>query len=68
MNNGKIIQCHGYCNKWIGNDPEAIPTFYKWIKKNNFYCKDNILLSTATGYSDNGKYLDKSILENIKVD
>ena len=68
MYNNQIIQCHGYCNKWIGNDPEAIPTFYKWIKKNNFYCQNNILLSTATGYSDNGEYLDKSILENIKVD
>ena len=42
-----------------GNNPEAIPTVMRWIKKNEFKCEDAILLSTAQGYGDNGQRVPK---------
>jgi hypothetical protein len=52
MNNDKsIVQIHGYCNKWLGNNPEAIPTVVRWLRQNGIRCSEHILTCTATGYS-----------------
>jgi hypothetical protein len=62
-NNDNIVQIHGFGNKWLGNNPEAIPTVMRWIKENNLHCTDEILLSTATGYwSGNAKLVEKPII------
>lgn len=50
MANNKIKQIHGFGNKWLGNDPEAIPTVVRWMRANNISCENSILLSTAKGY------------------
>lgn len=50
INNGRVIQIHGFGNKWLGNDPDAIPTVMRWLKIHNISCTDQILLSTAKGY------------------
>ena len=52
MNNDRnIVQIHGYCNKWLGNNPEAIPTVMRWLRANDIKCDKHILTCKATGYS-----------------
>lgn len=51
MNNDKtVVQIHGFGNRWLGNNPEAIPTVVRWLRKNNIKCSDHILTCTAIGY------------------
>ena len=62
-NNDNIIQIHGFGNKWLGNNPEAIPTVMRWLAANNLMCSDEILLSTAKGYcSGNAPLVEKPII------
>ena len=59
----KVVQVHGACNKWVGNDPEAAVFLYRYFKAHNVVCDNNILLSTASGYWEgNATKLDPSIL------
>lgn len=51
MRDNNIIQIHGFGNKWLGNNPEAIPTVLRWMRQHNIKCSDTILTSTAKGYS-----------------
>lgn len=58
MNNNKhIVQIHGYCNQWLGNDPDAIPTVIRWLRKNGIKCTDEILTCTAKGYGSCNNYV-----------
>lgn len=58
MNNNKhIVQIHGYCNKWLGNDPDAIPTVIRWLRKHGIKCTDEILTCTAKGYGSCNDYV-----------
>lgn len=62
-NDNTIQQIHGSCNCWLGNNPEAIPTVMRWLRANNLYCKDEILLSTAKGYhAGNATLVEKPII------
>lgn len=62
-NNNNIVQIHGFGNKWLGNNPEAIPTVMRWLSANNLYCTDQILLSTAKGYcSGSAPLVEKPII------
>ena len=57
MNNDKVVtQIHGFGNKWLGNNPEAIPTVVRWLRKNGIKCSEHILTCTATGYGSNGHH------------
>lgn len=59
----KVVQVHGACNKWVGNDPEAAVFLYRYFKAHDVVCDNNILLSTASGYWEgNATKLDPSIL------
>ena len=59
----KVVQVHGACNKWVGNDPEAAVFLYRYFKAHNVLCDNEILLSTASGYWGGGAAkLDPSIL------
>lgn len=51
MRDNNISQIHGFGNKWLGNNPEAIPTVMRWMAKHNIACETKILTCTATGYS-----------------
>ena len=53
VNRNNIIQIHGFGNRWLGCNPEAIPTVARWLKKNGIHCTDQILRSKATGYCGN---------------
>jgi hypothetical protein len=58
-----IKQIHGFGNKWLGNNPEAIPTVMRWLRENNLRCTDQILLSTAKGYcNNNAPLVEKPII------
>ena len=50
-NNHVITQIHGFGNKWLGNNPEVIPTVIRWIRKHALMCDTKVLTCTATGYS-----------------
>lgn len=52
-----VNQIHGKYNRWLGNNPEAIPCVYHWLQKHGLNCSDRILRSTAKGYSDRGATL-----------
>lgn len=62
VKNDQIVQIHGSHNKWLGNDPEAIPFVWKWIKDRGFNCPEYILLNKGAGYYKGTEALDKSYL------
>jgi hypothetical protein len=63
MNNDKtIVQIHGFGNRWLGNNPEAIPTVVRWLRKNGIKCSEHILTCTATGYGSNGHYITMPVV------
>lgn len=46
-----LRQIHGSCNRWFGNNPEAIPTVLRWMRDKGITYNDSaILTSTAEGY------------------
>jgi len=47
----RISQIHGFGNRWLGNDPEAIPTVIRWLRQNGIECDSAILTSTSTQYA-----------------
>ena len=53
----RIRQIHGFGNRWLGNDPEAIPTVVRWLRQNNIECDEAILTSTSTQYSIGNKFI-----------
>lgn len=58
-----VVQVHGACNKWVGNDPDAAVFLYRYFKSHNVSCDNKILLRTSGGYcGDNTNMLDESIL------
>lgn len=57
-NDDVIEQIHGFGNKWLGNNPEAIPTVARWLRKNGIKCSQQILRGTATGYRGNNELVD----------
>lgn len=59
----EIVQIHGYCNKWLGNNPEAIPTVVRWLRKNGFKCNEKILTCTARGYGAVNHYVAMPVVD-----
>ncbi len=49
-NSNNIVQIHGFGNRWLGNNPEAIPTVVRWLRKHGIKCNKEILTCKATGY------------------
>ena len=64
MNNNKVIeQIHGYCNSWLGNHPEAIPTVVRWLRKNGIKCDQKILTCKAKGYGMTNDYVPMPVVD-----
>ena len=63
MNNAKeIVQIHGRYNRWLGNNPEAIPTVIRWLRKNGIKCRDEILTCKSTGYGSINEYVPMPVV------
>lgn len=62
-NNKSIIQIHGFGNRWLGNNPEAIPTVIRWLRKNNISCDKAKLTCKSTGYGQRNEYVDMPIVD-----
>lgn len=62
IKNDKLIQIHGACNKWLGNDPEAIPFVYRYLKQLGISFDKDILLNKGAGYSRSEESLPESYL------
>ena len=64
MDNNKCIrQIHGFGNKWLGNDPDAIPTVVRWLRKNGITCDEKILTCKATGYGRVNEYVEMPVVD-----
>jgi hypothetical protein len=63
MRDNNIIQIHGFGNKWLGNNPEAIPTVVRWLRKHNIKCDPKILTCTARGYGRTNEYIPMPIVD-----
>lgn len=64
MNNDKhIVQIHGFGNKWLGNDADAIPTVIRWLRKHGIKCDDKILTCKATGYGARNDYVPMPVVD-----
>ena len=62
INNGHVIQIHGKYNRWLGNDPEAIPFMYRYLTQLGVSFDKKLLLNLGTGYSASSENLDESYL------
>jgi len=61
--NGRVCQIHGFGNKWLGNDPDAIPTVVRWLRKHNIQCSAAILTCTAIGYGQTNSYVPMPVVD-----
>lgn len=62
-NTKKVVQIHGYANSWLGNNPEAIPTVVRWMRKNGIKCDEKILTCKAKGYSMVNDYVPMPVVD-----
>lgn len=62
-NSNSIVQIHGYCNAWLGNNPEAIPTVVRWMRKNGIKCDQKILTCKAKGYCSVNDYVQMPVVD-----
>lgn len=62
-NTQKIVQIHGYCNSWLGNNPEVIPTVVRWLRNNGIKCDEKILTCKAKGYCAVNDYVPMPVVD-----
>lgn len=62
-NSNSIVQIHGFGNKWLGNNPEAIPTVVRWLRKHGIKCSDEILTCKATGYGMSREFVPMPVVD-----
>lgn len=61
-----IVQIHGTNNRWLGNNPEAIPTVIRWLRKHNIKCADTILTCNSVGYSRSSTHVEMPTVDGKK--
>lgn len=62
---GRIIQIHGYGNKWLGADDDsfaAVPFVRRWLRDKKISCDVRILTSKARGYSCGNEFREVPII------
>lgn len=62
-NSNNIVQIHGFGNKWLGNNPEAIPTVIRWLRKHGIKCSNEILTCKSTGYCSSKEYVPMPVVD-----
>lgn len=65
VKNNQVIQVHGSHNKWLGNDPDAIPFLYKYFVDKGFRFDKKVLLNLGAGYGASNESLDDSYLVGV---
>lgn len=65
IRDGRVIQIHGKHNRWLGNDPEAIPFVYGWLKQLGVKFDNKVLLNKGTGYGASHENLPTSYLTAV---
>lgn len=58
----RVAQIHGSHNKWLGNNPEAIPFVYRYLKKLGVNFDKMVLLNKGMGYCASNENLPESYL------
>lgn len=62
-NDMHVRQIHGFGNSWLGNNPEAIPTVVRWMRKSGISCTKEILTCTSKGYSSTRQYVAMPVID-----
>lgn len=62
VKNDKLIQVHGYRNKHLGLNPEAVPFILRWLRDKNIHYMDSQVLDTGAGYSPNHILIPKPVI------
>lgn len=62
-NSMRVVQIHGYANKWLGCNPEAIPTVVRWMRKSGIKCDEKILTCKARGYGSINDYVPMPVVD-----
>lgn len=58
VRDNRVIQIHGNNNRWLGNNPEAIPFVLEWLKEHNITFERKQLLNKGMGYGASPENLD----------
>ena len=58
----RVIQIHGLYNRWLGNNPEAVPFMYEYLKQLGVHFDKSMLLNKGSGYSAGTEVLPESAL------
>ena len=64
-NNNHVVQIHGSHNRWLGNEPDAVPFVYTYFEKLGVDYDKKLLLNKGSGYSAGSENLDESYLKII---
>ncbi len=67
IKNDRVIQIHGRYNRWLGNNPEAIPFMYRYLKDHGFRFDKNMLLNKGSGYSPSAEMLPETALFDVSA-
>lgn len=62
-NSMRVVQIHGYANKWLGCNPETIPTVIRWMRKSGIKCDEEILTCKARGYGSINDYVPMPVVD-----
>lgn len=63
IRDGRVIQIHGKYNRWLGNDPDAVPFMYAYLKEIGAHFTDDLLLNQGHGYSRGSESLPVTALQ-----
>ena len=67
IKNDTVIQIHGSHNRWLGNNPEAVPFVYRYLTDHGFRFDKNMLLNKGAGYSAGAKMLPETALYAVSA-
>lgn len=65
VRDGWLVQIHGKFNRWLGNDPDAIPFVYKWLTDRKIMFDKTILLNLGSGYGRGREQLSEDYLVGV---
>ena len=60
-----VVQIHGNHNRWLGNNPEAVPFVYTWLEKIGAKYDKEMLLNKGLGYGAGLENLGEEYLKLI---